>query len=258
MTPSFIIQQAVDNYQRLYGQLQNASLKGDPLYIHAFRVEVKSFSGIVSYLKEILNTPHNGLHQIASSLKPYYKSSGKVRNITVIQELLLQNKETLFNPCFSEHLNDLMDVRLSNFMAISSVINLPTAIELSAELNELKSTPLDYDMLFQTHLQNNKLKAHELITSNEAGEPWHNARAFFKRNYLLLKLVSGEIEDAVEMSESRVLEQELGSWHDLIMLEKAYRKFISVQNRDDSSDLNFLEVLEKLKLTHINEIRALL
>ena len=117
---------------------------------------------------------------------------------------------------------------------------------------------LDYDELFYSHLQSNKNKAIYLITSNLPGEEWHIARAFFKRNYLLLNLVSDEVRDPDEMTESRYLEQELGSWHDLIMLEKAYNKFVVLQNIHSASSLIFLEKVGEIKAIHINKIRKLL
>lgn len=258
MVPTFIIHQAADNYQRAYVQLQYARVEGAAEFIHAFRVEVKSFNGIVLYLKEILASSHNLLDQIMMDLKPYYKSSGKVRNITVIQDLMLQHKETLSDDSFLSYLDEQMKARLCKFKEVSEIIDLPASIELSEELNSLNRMSLDYDELFYSHLQSNKNKAIHLITSNLPGEEWHIARAFFKRNYLLLKLVSDEVRDPDEMTESRYLEQELGSWHDLIMLEKAYNKFVVLQNIHSASSLIFLEKVGEIKAIHINKIRELL
>ncbi len=258
MVPSFIIHQAAENYQRAYVQLQYARVEGAAEFIHAFRVEVKSFNGIVLYLKEILASSHNLLDQIMMDLKPYYKSSGKVRNITVIQDLMLQHKETLSDDFFLSYLDEQMKARLCKFKEVCAIINLPASIELSEELNRLNSMSVDYDELFYSHLKSNKNKAIHLIKGNLPGEEWHTARAFFKRNYLLLKLVSEEVVDPDEMNESRFLEQELGSWHDLIMLKKAYTKFEAAQNVSSSSSSRFLESIEEIKSVHINKIRELI
>ncbi|HTO35064.1 MAG TPA: hypothetical protein VLZ72_02415, partial [Flavobacterium sp.] len=198
------------------------------------------------------------LDQIMINLKPYYKSSGKVRNITVIQDLMLQHKETLSDDSFLSYLDEQMKARLCKFKEASEIIDLPASIELSEELNSLNRLSLDYDELFYAHLQSNKNKAIHLITSNLPGEEWHTARAFFKRNYLLLKLVSEEVVDPDEMAESRYLEQELGSWHDLIMLEKAYNKFIATQIKRSSSNLSFLKNIDEIKSIHIKKVRELL
>lgn len=258
MVPSFIIHQAAENYQRAYVQLQYARVEAAAEFIHAFRVEVKSFNGIVLYLKEILASSHHLLDQIMIDLKPYYKSSGKVRNITVIQDLMLQHKETLSDYAFLNYLDAQLKIRHCKFKEVSAIIDLPASIELSEELNKLNAMSIDYDKLFYVHLQNNKEKAVNLITSNLPGEEWHTARAFFKHNYLLLKLVSEEVVDPYEMAESRYLEQELGSWHDLIMLEKAYNKFIATQIKCSSSNLSFLKNIDEIKLIHIKKVRELL
>lgn len=257
MVLNYLIQQTVDNYQRTTQQLKNASYNGNPEFIHAFRVEVKSLSGALFFFKDALQLTDSWPDKVLLDLKPYYKSSGKVRNLTVIQGLLLQHKDVLVDHDFVHYLKQRECNRLLKFKSVAREIKVPSSEELVKNLTALFSSNLNYNELLTVHLKKNKSRAIELITSNLPGEPWHEARAFLKRNYLLLKLMSDEVVDLQEMYQSRILEQELGNWHDFVMLEKAYTKFVAMQSKPSTEQKKFLEELKKLKAVHEKGIKSL-
>lgn len=243
MTTQYFIDKTNECYSALYSGLLTAAQSSDPEAIHRFRVDVKNFVGLIVFVFELKSDalwPNTMIFQ----LKPYYKLSGKIRNINVVKDLLNAHFEQVPNG-FCNYLEGQLRRRQNEFETLTSVIEIPEPAEVKNEVARLMAVSPFSTELLERHLAGNKVRALSLISKNSPGEEWHAARTFFKRNYLLSKLLlSPEMED-VTQSENRMLEQELGFWHDIVVLTKTYDRYLLTN--DCSSSPSFRKQLCELK-----------
>ncbi|MGQ1946364.1 CHAD domain-containing protein [Geofilum sp. OHC36d9] len=243
MTTQYFIDKTNECYSALYSGLLTAAQSSDPEAIHRFRVDVKNFVGLMVFVFELKRDalwPNTMIFQ----LKPYYKLSGKIRNINVVKDLLSAHFDEVPDG-FYNYLEGQLLRRQNEFEALTSDIDLPKAEDVKNEVSLLMAASTFSKELLERHLFDNKVKALSLISDNSPGEEWHAARSFFKRNYLLSKLLLAEVMDDVKLSENRILEQELGFWHDIVVLTKTYDRYLLTN--DCSSSPSFRKQLCELK-----------
>jgi CHAD domain-containing protein len=243
MTAQFFVDKTDECYTVLYSGLLSVAQTGDPEAIHQFRVNVKSFIGLMAFLNEF-KSDALWPKEIVARLKPYYKLSGKIRNINVVQELLNVNFEQVSND-FYTYLDGQLCRRRNEFELLTSAIDIPEPETIKKEVSQLMDASFFSKEILQRHLSDNKDRALCLISKNGPSEAWHAARTFLKRNFLLSKLLlSASMNDATQ-SEGRKLEQELGVWHDIVVLTKTYDRYLLTTDR--SSVPFFREQLRALK-----------
>jgi CHAD domain-containing protein len=257
MTTQYFIDKTDECYTFLHSGLLSLAQTGDSELIHQFRVHVKSFMGLMVFLNEFKS---NALWPKVTilRLKPYYKLSGKIRNINVVRDLLSTHFESIPNG-FCNYLEEQLRRRQDEFYTLTSVIDISEPEGVKNEVSLLMDALFFSKELFERFLTDNKVKALTLISKNSPSEAWHAARTFLKRNYLLSKLLlCAPMNDAVQR-ESRMLEQELGFWHDIVVLTKAYDRYLLATSSPSSSAFckqlcTLKQIREKLIFQFVQEV----
>jgi CHAD domain-containing protein len=217
-----ILQLGMEQYQLFLEHFEWSLLSDEAECIHQFRVSVKKLNA----LKLLVDGP-----SIDAFIQPVYKSGGKVRNLQVVLDLL-----TTFVAGVPEGFKQYLYNRLQEKRIKHD--NIAVSIELLSEKQFFRMFKEYVEMHYkgnggqlETVIRRLGRSAFELIQKNKAGEAWHEARHHFKGCSHLIQMASSVDEPLVfadGFNRYRDMEQRLGRWHDLFMLDKLKDKYLSV------------------------------
>ncbi len=218
-----------EQYTLFLNNYEFSTRSWEPEFIHQFRVAVKRIIALKMFLKSQM--PEDGqkcLDELMGGIQPVYKSSGKVRNLQVLIGLLPSFKH-MPPKSFVEYLLSRLEERKVQYAEMVKLQTPKTVLVFSRSFSACLNKFYVGDVgLFRDHIAQNAIRARRLIDNFLPGEEWHEARALFKRNFLLMQMGStfyGDKYDWEEQSYYRELEQLLGKWHDLMMLGKIMGRF---------------------------------
>jgi CHAD domain-containing protein len=258
MKRSQILQLLSGQYRFFLENYHKASLKGEALYIHQFRVAVKRMLGLKGFLI-YASDPDGGLilDNMINPIRPVYKSGGKVRNLQVVTDVSVSSFSQRIPKGFMNYLKEVLHQKTTGFLTLSASYPMPDIKKFN------RSARFFLDQYYSEievhfHLNANRVYALQLLQGNAPGDEWHDARAHIKRNYLLLQMA--EPLNAAEYNEDQMLlyrrmEQILGHWHDLVMLEKIAQKY-ELELQDQPNEwASFKKELTDHQLLYENDVR---
>lgn len=202
-------------------------------YIHRFRVAVKKLRALAFYLTA--NRPDDAVlvesGQLTAFIQPVYKSSGKVRNLQVLLDVLggfiWPGPEG-----FRQHIYEQLHQRKLVFLQQAQLEALLSPKAWFAELDTLvRAHPETLETSVEQVAGDLAARAVSLLQTSGPGEEWHEARSCFKKAAHLL-LMAGELGLASpgqhRFMPFREAEQLLGTWHDLYMLGRFMEKYLAL------------------------------
>lgn len=235
----------VEHYTLFLSNYEFSTKSWEPEFIHQFRVAVKRIIALKMFLMSQMHEDGQCcLDELMSDIQPVYKSSGKVRNLQVLIGLLPSFKH-MPPKSFVESLLSRLEERKAQYANMVKLQTLKSNQAFSSSFLSCIENFYEGDVeLFRGHIEQNATTARGLIDHFAPGEEWHEARALFKRNFLLMQMGStfyGNDYDWEEQSYYRELEQLLGKWHDLMMLGKAMGRFEASQDSKPHDWVNFMQ-----------------
>jgi CHAD domain-containing protein len=236
-------------FEELFAQfkyhLKGAKLAGDSKSIHDYRVAYKQLQALGLFLnsrfgEEDAATYNNWL----GLLTPMYKKGGKSRNCTVLWKLGNRIQIWDNNPEMEVLLLAKKEQRHLNFTAFIQKYHPPTPKKIAALFSK------NSDLLNQkplTHLR--KLIYQQFATilndlASPPGEHWHEARRFVKTNFFLMQAANRWKKNAFPdnlIAICSILEQELGKWHDIALLNSLIIKQSENGEQDVSATLHIIK-----------------
>ncbi|GAO27963.1 CHAD domain-containing protein [Geofilum rubicundum] len=214
-----ILQVAKEQYQLFLEHFKWSLVSDEAEYIHQFRVSVKKLSA----LKLLVSDP-----LIWDFIQPVYKTGGKVRNVQVILDLL----STFTTPApegFKQYLYDRLQEKRFKHDQLAGTIKLLSDKQFFAAFKAFLEEHYDGDgKHLETVILWHGRRACEWIRKNKAGEAWHEARRYFKACAHLIQMADA-VGEPLTLDEGffryREMEQLLGLWHDLFVLNKWMDKY---------------------------------
>lgn len=205
---------ATEQYQLFLENFKWSLVSDEAEYIHQFRVAVKKLNALKLVLSDL---------PLWDFIQPVYRTGGKVRNLQVVLELLTTFVGAVPED-FKQYLYDRLQEKRLNHDRIASTIELLSEKQFFKALNELVEVPPVGDVnALELTIGLHGGRACELIRKNSAGEAWHEARRYFKECAHLIQMaesVGEQFRSAEGFYRYREMEQLLGLWHDLFMLNK--------------------------------------
>ncbi|TCO07899.1 CHAD domain-containing protein [Natronoflexus pectinivorans] len=234
--------------------------KGESEYIHHSRVAMKRLVAIKEYLNYSCSDDANeALNQIDLPVKPVYKASGKVRNLQVALLTISDYIKAKPPAEFIDYIMRKLQKRKNKYFQVANEISLLDEDMFSAFFSQLLNQAYkgNRDLFFQ-HLERNATLAGSLIEAHPPGKEWHDARRWFKRNYLLLQMFESDLLSHPETGKVvyyRHIEQLIGQWHDLMYLKKVTAKFEAKSGVESKELKSFKNEIADSMLKFEHEIR---
>jgi CHAD domain-containing protein len=235
-----------ETYKLFKHHLKGAKLAGDSKSIHDYRVAYKQLQALGIFLASRLSEKDAATYNNwIGLLTPIYKKGGKARNCTVLWKLGNRIQIWDNNPELEVALLTKKEQRQLGFIAFIQKYRPPTSKKIIALFNSnsdlLDQTPL-------THLQ--KIVCQQFTSTlndlaTAPGEHWHEARRFVKTNFFLMQAANRWTKNAFPdnlIAICSIMEQELGKWHDIVLL----KSFILKQSENTELDVSVtLSVIEQ-------------
>jgi CHAD domain-containing protein len=237
-----ILHLAMQQYQLFLENFKLSLVSDEAEYIHQFRVAVKKLNALqVVLLKGMSEQMTIGADGLWAFIQPVYKTGGKVRNLQVVLDLLAT---FVVEPPtdFRLYLYDRLQEKRLGHDSMAAAIELLTEKELFNKLKIIVEQAYDGDAVdLEASIKHHGERACELIRHNSAGEAWHEARRYYKESAHLILLAESVGEQLADLNGSyryREMEQLLGKWHDLFMLNKLVGKYelLMVAHKDELWD----------------------
>ncbi|MFN8254608.1 MAG: CHAD domain-containing protein [Bacteroidales bacterium] len=234
----------------LKSNLKEAIKTAEVEAIHNMRVSIKRLNTLLLLLNSG-KTPYLRLNGNFDYLKAIFKSSGYLRDLQVMQNLVINHEHFSVNPGFEQFLSILKreeNTAIKKFNSFSESIDL---LKLSRILNlihfhiaNLQENGLDETIQRLKWKQFKKLR--NFSNSNSQKYNLHSARKVIKKLVYIAEMTAGN--DALQDNQQKLLKEAgrcLGEWHDRLV----FCNFLQSLNKQNLKvEIEFKSVLNDLFL----------
>lgn len=202
-------------------QLGKVRRTNSPDAVHDFRVAYKKILALLRFLinKDGFSVQEEEISRWVFKTGKIYNKGGKSRKYYLINIWIEENVKTKEGVVYYEQLKELETEKSNKFHEYIKRKRVPSAVAVRKVLERLQVTSNADDEYFQ-YCKSNMGKALEYL-SKPPCESWHDARHILKDCYLLssMKCFPYSLSSDMQLL-CREMEQQLGKWHDLEVLNK--------------------------------------
>jgi CHAD domain-containing protein len=213
--------------KNLFNNLYEVELTSSHTALHDLRIELKKFRTIIHFLKTVYHK-----HRIKKAIKlieSIFDEAGTLREMQFLQQWLQQSKmpelETILglegSIIYAQHIF-LQHIRKHKH-------TLQKVIDVCGPLVEETNA-----LLPEQYMQKLKVELLEQLRKNLAIEEWHDSRKKIKRRMNAIRWVTSESDEMEEVNFAYFnhLQEAIGNWHDLIIIEDYFAAIQAQKNID--------------------------
>jgi CHAD domain-containing protein len=213
--------------KNLFNNLYEVELTSSHTALHDLRIELKKFRTIIHFLKTVYHK-----HRIKKAIKlieSIFDEAGTLREMQLLQQWLQQSKmpelETILglegSIIYAQHIF-LQHIRKHKH-------TLQKVIDVCGPLVEETNA-----LLPEQYMQKLKVELLEQLRKNLAIEEWHDSRKKIKRWMNAIRWVNSESDEMEEVNFAYFnhLQEAIGNWHDLIIIEDYFAAIQAQKNID--------------------------
>lgn len=216
------------HYQSFFQLYTEAMKEGSAGFVHQYRVSLKRFYALSRFLAVgIDESGKSRLMDMLSIIRPAYKRGGKLRDLQVMMSMCASFDVMMPPPMYS-FLYKLYLKRVDKFLNEGGDIRLLSPEEFEPLFNSVAEYLAADIVSLQGFVNQNRDEAAKLM-ENAPGKSWHEARRLIKQNYLLMQMFSAYDVNRFSpafMEQSSLMEQSLGTWHDMLNLLSRVSRFL--------------------------------
>ncbi len=241
-----------DEIRKLGINIPKAWSSFDELAIHDFRVSLKKLRAVIGFIQKYgLSKRNSG--SVLKVLKPVFRSGGRLRDLQVNHQLILNYEKNLDDNFISFRAFISREILLEEeeFKNISKdSIQLFDELDLSEMLNAVREKEDEIQNTSKVFLGKTFRKASKMLTSDTPKNfKYHRIRKALKKARFVFEMNIGQnknvMDDIAHLSSLKNLESILGVWHDSISLKAELNAFLD-ENKD--MEANELEAYQTLLL----------